>query len=62
MGGWVTFQDDGHMLLCDDLRTDARITLGVAMPLVAQGLCREHLPYVTYHRTHVFRSAHLRNP
>lgn len=60
-GGWVTFQDDGHMLLCDELRVHARNTLGVAMPLVAQGLCREHLPYMAYHRTHVFRGANPLN-
>lgn len=56
-GGWVTFQDDGKILLCDELHAHARNTLGVGMALVAQRLCPEHLPYMAYHRTHVFRSA-----
>lgn len=55
--GLLSFADDGTALLSPQLPITARETLGMAggaAPL--QRVAAAHLPYLQYHREHVFRS------
>lgn len=55
--GWITFQDDGGMVISKDLNEHAQQVLGIALPLCAQGIRPEHAPYLAFHRSNVFRAA-----
>ena len=55
-GGWVTFHDDGGMVMSNDLSEHAQKSLGIELPLCIQGLRPEHAPYLAFHRSNVFRA------
>lgn len=54
--GLITFQDDGT-LLCSSLLTDNTIEALGIQPGIRITLAAQHLPYMAYHREHVFESA-----
>lgn len=54
--GFLTFDDDGQGALSASLGTEARHLLGLSEGLLALRQVRAaHLPYLDYHRSHVFR-------
>jgi hypothetical protein len=53
--GYITVLDDGRVLVWDSLRLPERQILGLHVPLNAR-VSEQHLPYMHYHRTHVFRA------
>jgi putative restriction endonuclease len=55
--GLLAFADDGTALLSPQLPAAARATLGLHGAVPPLRLSEGHLPYLEYHRTHVFRSA-----
>jgi putative restriction endonuclease len=54
-GGWVSFFDDGRLLVSDALPRDAVATLGVIQSWALQGLKQEHRRYLAFHRQREFR-------
>jgi putative restriction endonuclease len=53
--GLVTFEDDGRLRISPRLSDAARAVLGLDRPLLLRGLADEHLPYLSWHRSRVFR-------
>ena len=49
-GGWVSFSDDGRLLVSDSLPLYARGQLGVSMDLKIHGLKPAHMPYLEFLR------------
>jgi putative restriction endonuclease len=54
-GGWISFRDDGRVLISDSLRTDARMFLAVSERWCTKPLRERHCQFLTYHRMHCFR-------
>jgi hypothetical protein len=54
-GGWISFADDGRMLLSDGLGEDARHKLGLVGWTSLAYAPEYHRPYLEYHRALVFR-------
>jgi hypothetical protein len=54
-GGWITFSDDGTMLVSDALGGEARCKLGLAVWAGLSHASEAHRPYLEYHREAVFR-------
>lgn len=54
-GGWISFADDGQMLVSEELAGDARNKLGLADWAGMTHISEAHQPYLTYHRNVVFR-------
>lgn len=55
-GGWVSFADDGSLLVSAQLDAETLALLGVRVDLRLGGLQAEHRPYLAHHRRDVFRS------
>lgn len=54
-GGWVSFSDQGGLLVSKELSSAARQQLGVTSEWSVQELTPSHSVYLMYHRQHVFR-------
>ena len=53
--GLVTFSDDGHIIISPLLKPVDRKALGIRTNLRLRRVSPNHLPYLQYHRTYVFR-------
>lgn len=53
--GWVTFNDDGMVLVSAALPSDAAMLLGVSSTWRMVSMADAHRNYLAYHRGHVFR-------
>lgn len=53
--GWVSFSDQGGLLVSKELSSAARQHLGVIAEWSIQELAPSHSVYLMYHRQHVFR-------
>lgn len=54
-GGWVSFSDQGALLVSKELSSAARQQLGVTSEWSIQELTPSHSAYLMHHRQHVFR-------
>jgi putative restriction endonuclease len=54
-GGWISFTDDGLMLLCDALGEQTRNKLGLSTLTGLSYVSEEHLGYLRYHRECILR-------
>lgn len=54
-GGWISFADDGTVLMSETLSCEARGLLGVSQGWSVGNLKSEHLPYMSFHRHHELR-------
>ena len=54
-GGWISFQDDGQLLMADALPVDAARRLGVTGQCGVASLKPEHRRYLAFHRQQVLR-------
>lgn len=55
-GGWVSFSDQGGLLVSKELSSAARHQLGVTSEWSTQELTPSHSAYLMYHREQVFRN------
>jgi hypothetical protein len=55
--GWITFDDDGALMVSRALAPTARGLLIAADWRGLRWIAPEHRPYLAYHRMHIFRSA-----
>lgn len=53
-GGWISFNDDGHILISDELKSNDKIFMNVMddMKII---LTEKNKQYLQYHRDSVFR-------
>jgi len=56
-GGWISFSDQGGLLVSEALPYAARAQLGVSPEWTIRNLKPAHAPYLTFHRTNEFREA-----
>ena len=54
-GGWISFSDQGGMLVSKQLSAAARAQLGIIPGWSIQGLKSAHMGYLAHHREHEFR-------
>ena len=54
-GGWISFSDQGGVLISKELSATARAQLGVSTAWCIQGLKTGHLGYLAHHRELQFR-------
>lgn len=54
-GGWISFSDDGTLLVSSTLGTQAGVAMGVSEHWAVKGLLPSHVHYLAYHRNHVWR-------
>lgn len=57
-GGWISFADDGSLLVSDALPGEAKAQLSMSTQWCAKSLRAEHHQYLTFHRLHQFRRSH----
>jgi len=55
-GGWISFNEDGTVLMSPNLPASARKVLGVSFEWQVAGLLPSHASYLAYHRQHVWRA------
>ncbi|WP_228276442.1 HNH endonuclease [Dechloromonas sp. H13] len=53
-GGWISFDDDGGMLVCIDLSGEQRALLGLAATWRLRELTTAHRRYLAWHRSNLF--------
>lgn len=56
-GGWISFSNQGALLISDALPSAAKAHLGMSVEWTIQNLKPAHLPYLIFHRTNEFRKA-----
>lgn len=56
-GGWISFSDQGNLLISEALPYAARVQLGVSSEWNIPNLKPEHASYLTFHRANEFRRA-----
>lgn len=56
-GGWISFSDQGGLLMSEALPYAARAQLGVSSEWTIRNLKPAHVPYLTFHRTNELRKA-----
>jgi len=54
-GGWISFSDQGGLLVAEALPYAARAHLGVSSEWMIRSLKPAHVPYLTFHRAHELR-------
>lgn len=54
-GGWISFDDQGRTLVCDELSAEQRALLGLDAAWRLHGLAEGHRGYLAWHRNKVFR-------
>ncbi|CAN7144030.1 HNH endonuclease [Paraburkholderia terricola] len=55
--GWISFSDQGSLLLSEALPPAARVQVGVSSDWTIRSLKPSHLPYLTFHRANELRKA-----
>ncbi|VVE71678.1 hypothetical protein PAN31117_04135 [Pandoraea anapnoica] len=55
-GGWISFSDQGGLLVSEALPYAARAQLGVSPEWTIRNLKPAHVPYLTFHRANEFHS------
>ncbi|CAE6777690.1 hypothetical protein R75777_04206 [Paraburkholderia nemoris] len=58
-GGWISFSDQGSLLVSDALPSAARAQLGISPEWTIRNLKPAHAPYLTFHRANLFRRVSL---
>lgn len=58
-GGWISFTDDGRVMMSPALSGEARVQLGASDAWRVHPVNSAHLSYLSFHREHEFRSANL---
>jgi putative restriction endonuclease len=53
-GGWISFSDEGTLLIATDMPADARVQLGISMDWTIRKLSPEHAFYLQFHRNNQF--------
>ncbi|KVW48210.1 HNH endonuclease [Burkholderia ubonensis] len=56
-GGWISFSDQGVVLLSEALPSGAKTQLGVSSEWTIRNLKPGHVPYLAFHRTNELRKA-----
>lgn len=56
-GGWISFSDDGTLLISDALAPSARVLLGVSVDWSIRDLKPAHVAYLAFHRANELRKA-----
>ncbi|WP_081336139.1 HNH endonuclease signature motif containing protein [Burkholderia vietnamiensis] len=56
-GGWISFSEQGGLLISEALPYAARVQLGVSSEWNIPNLKPEHASYLTFHRVNEFRRA-----
>jgi len=56
-GGWISFSDQGDLLVSEALPHAAKAHLGVSPGWTIHNLKPAHVPYLTFHRAHELRKA-----
>lgn len=56
-GGWISFSDQGSLLVSETLPHAARAQLMVSSEWTIRNLTPAHVPYLTFHRTNELRKA-----
>lgn len=56
-GGWISFSDQGDLLVSEALPSAARAQLGVSSEWTIRNLKPAHMPYLSFHRTNELRKA-----
>lgn len=56
-GGWISFSDQGGLLVSEALPYAARTKLGLSLGWTIRNLKPAHVPYLTFHRTNELRKA-----
>lgn len=51
-GGWISFSDDGRLIVSDSLPLSARIQLGISIDWSINDLKPSHARYLQFHRNH----------
>lgn len=54
-GGWISFADDGHVLISGALSGEAQTRVSMSALWCAKPLRAEHSQYLAFHRLHQFR-------
>lgn len=54
-GGWISFTDEGRVMISDDLPAYAQSQIGVMPAWTISKLQARHLRYLAYHRHHELR-------
>lgn len=54
-GGWISFDDDGRVLVCSGLSAEQRALLGLDAAWRLHGIAEGHRGYLAWHRNKVFR-------
>ncbi|WP_122888330.1 HNH endonuclease [Burkholderia pseudomallei] len=58
-GGWISFSDQGALLVSDAFPSVARAQLGVSPEWTIRKLKPAHVPYLVFHRANEFRKVSL---
>ncbi|WP_143107469.1 HNH endonuclease [Burkholderia pseudomallei] len=58
-GGWISFSDQGNLLVSDALTSAGRTQLGVSNEWKIRNLKPAHVPYLMFHRANEFRKVSL---
>ncbi|MCW3640634.1 HNH endonuclease [Burkholderia cenocepacia] len=58
-GGWISFSDQGSILVSDALPSAAKTQLGVSPEWMIRNLKPAHAPYLMFHRANEFRNVSL---
>ena len=53
--GYISFDDDGKIIISRYLSGDDRDRLGIHLKLSISGLTKQHKKYLQYHRKHIFK-------
>lgn len=56
-GGWISFSDDGSVLISEDLPREAYAALGLSLTWNIRGLRPEHAAFLTFHRQFVLKKS-----
>lgn len=52
--GYISFQDDGAVIISSLLEPAAMLSLGLATNLTLRSVHAKHLPFLQWHRSHIF--------
>jgi len=56
-GGWISFDDGGRIVVAPTLDMGSMERLGIHTSLRLTRIASDHLPYLAFHREHVFKRA-----
>jgi hypothetical protein len=55
--GYITFDDEGHLVVSPQLRDDTRESFGISEQMRLTHIYPQHREYLSFHRLHVFKKA-----